>query len=308
VDGADQSELLDCQERLTATPTTIADEIHSLPDVLPKLHQVVCLSTVEQIEAFRCSDGTGKAVPDQRGSRVIERHANVQRSLTGSLKMAHFMATITQTDADMLCRAYHLCGSFIVQDVQGVFLGQRSLLHENSAKRSLSAKNESLDKIVFGVDVLIEQLAKDFLIYISADPHHGKLKKACHGRGQTVDQVSVLFNVHKDGSVGQLVQFFFRGVQVHLPGFGCPLGREGSQGQECHEMSLSFGEQQGKNLVQDIRRRGPLGKLIQPIYETSVGLLNMLMPHIHASLMEGILPQKMGFLRLFLVWHGFEGL
>ena len=80
---------------LAAAFTAVADKIHALLHIFPKLDQIGLIGLIQQRQPFLNIHGPGMAVPDQRSRCHIKGHANFLGCLAGPFYMGHFVTAVT---------------------------------------------------------------------------------------------------------------------------------------------------------------------------------------------------------------------
>src|ERR1019366_8462025 len=133
-------------------------ERHLLLYVLPDLHQVVLQSLVQQIHTFFCIDLARYAMLDQRLGRPAEGHADIHGGIAGFPHVLHLMSAVAGSNAHMRGRVDHLAGSFVVHHRQRLVRSQSLLIDKRTAQLCFAPGEEILHKILFHVQVLVEQL------------------------------------------------------------------------------------------------------------------------------------------------------
>ncbi len=231
--------------------------------VFAKLHQPAVARLLQQVQPFGHVDLAGVAVAGERRAGIVKGHADVQGGITGPVHVHHLVPAVADAHAAMACRPHHFARTLVVHHLKGAIQGQRLLVDKGAPEARVTHK-QGRDKVLFHVDVLVEQLGQQLLVDIAAQPHHGKFKEAGHRRRQDIADLSVRpLHVEKNGTIGQSIQHLLRIDQVHLPAPGCMLGREWADGQQRHQLSFFLAEQQFQDGVQRIRRGCTLGQAIQ---------------------------------------------
>jgi len=191
----EQSKTAGCKHGFATATAAVADEIDLLANVFPKLHEVVAIGCLEQVQPLRGLDGTGVAVSYQRGGRAVEGHADVLRRVAGPADVRHLVTAVADADPPVAGRADHLARPFIVKDMQGILGIKRRLMDEYSTELGLTIGKERFDEVVFHIQILVEELAQDLLVDIIPHPHERKFKKSGHRWREDIGRFAVLLQV-----------------------------------------------------------------------------------------------------------------
>ena len=120
------------------------------------------------------------------------------------------MPAVTEPDAYVLRILDDMRRPLIVEDMIGFFCEQDRFLHKNARQLGIQVKKQTLDEVLFHIDVLVKQLAKVLLIDISSGPHQGKFKEPDHRRGKDKLPHSIVTGIDHKPFLTQVIQEFFR--------------------------------------------------------------------------------------------------
>ncbi len=257
----------------------MADEVHSFPDVLPELYQVVAVGGLQQIEAFGRLHPPGKTVLDQRGSGQIEAHADRQGSLAGLIQVALFVPAEAEPNADVGGVFDRFGGALMVQNVKGFFPRENRFMHQDPAELDFPAAEQILEKILLDVKVLMEEGAQCPLVDVRPHPHQGEFEKTGHGRRQGVDGPVLLLHVHQQSPGAEGIEKISGRGRGDLPEARRFLGSEGLDRQQGDSLRLPFAEKHPQDPEQKFRRRSPLGKAVQAFGQPGVGRFQGMVSH-----------------------------
>ena len=156
----------------TAAPTAIADEIDALSYIFAELNQVLLVCLLKQIHSFVYVHRSGVTVSGQGLSRAVEGHTNIHGCVAILPDMHHFMSAIANANPTMGGSLDHFTGSFVIQNVKCIFIGEDWLVHKNAAKLGFSSHKQVADEVFFYIQVLVKQLTQHFLVDVTAQTHH----------------------------------------------------------------------------------------------------------------------------------------
>ena len=148
----------------------MADEIDPLAHVFAELDQALAAGLVEQFQGFDRVRGAGETVADQGGGHAVEGHANFTRGIASLAQMAHFMATIAQTDPDGIGLTDYSGGPLGIEDLQVRRSVQRFFSRKDAPQAGPAAQKQVGREVRVEVDIAIKQLAEQVLIDIAAHP------------------------------------------------------------------------------------------------------------------------------------------
>ena len=141
--------------------------------------------------------------------------------------MVHFMATVTGADTDMGRCFNDFTGSFIIENMQSVFVAKNRFVDKSSTELSITTCHQFANKILFHIHILVEKFAENFLVDVAAGSHQGKFKKTGHRGWQDVNRFPVLFQIDQNCPAGQLFQNLTGFGEIKFPdltGFVCIKG------------------------------------------------------------------------------------
>ena len=143
---------------LAAAAAAVADERRVFSYVFSDLHQVGIVCPLQHILGLLLGDQPGVlAVLSQRPGYISKSQAHIPGgiNLTGMSRMVGLVPAIAQAQADILGLFNDVGGSFIVQNVVHLGIGQHRLLNIDPAQLGFRHIEQVLDKILFHVHVLI---------------------------------------------------------------------------------------------------------------------------------------------------------
>jgi hypothetical protein len=120
VDGVEEREAAGGDHSLAAAATAVADEIDTLPHVLPELYQVVVVGLLQQIESLGDVHKAGVFVAGKGGGGAAEGHADVHRRVAGPAHVLHLVAAVAHSHGHRWGVLDHLAGSLVVKHLEGV--------------------------------------------------------------------------------------------------------------------------------------------------------------------------------------------
>ena len=140
-----------------------------------------------------------------------------------------------------------------------------ALVDKDASYLCFAGREEGFDEVLLDVEVLVEKLGEEFLVVVVADAHHGKFEEAGHRRRHYERLTMVRVDVKHHAARGESFE------DVAGLGFGllpetrrC-FGGEGLDGKQCDEFGFRRGEQHLEDLKQELGRRRPLGKAVDPL-------------------------------------------
>jgi hypothetical protein len=270
MDGVEQTEAAGRDHGLAAAAAAVADEVDPPLDVLPELDEVMVVGLVEEGEPLRDVHGPGVAVADEGRGRGVEGHADVERGVAGRPDVAHLVAAVADPDAAMRSGLDDLARPLVVEDVEGVFVGEDGLVDEDPPELGLPLGEEGLDEVLLHGDVLVVELGQDLLVDVPPEPHHRELEEAGHGRRQDVVMPLAAGDIDENGPAGEGVEGFLGLGDAHLPGTGGLFHGERLEWSEGQERGLFLADEELENLEEELRGRGFLGGPVEPLDEAVV--------------------------------------
>ena len=173
-------------------------------------------------------------------------------------------------------------------------LGQKNwLLDKDPGQLGIQIKKQALDKVLFHVYVLVEELTQVLLVDIPPGPHESEFEKTDHGRWQYELADSFIVRVHHEPLFTEAVQDLF-GPCLRCPPYGSRLFQtKGPDRQHGYLPGFLLREEDFQDFRKGRGSRSSLREVVDPVFQISVCVSRCQMSHFISRSGQPLLPSSM---------------
>lgn len=179
------------EHRFTATAAAVAYEIDPFPHIFAKLDQVIFIRLAQDLQPLYRINAAGMPVPDERGCRGVEGHADLHRRPAGLIQVGHLMPAVTEAYAAMAGRLYNFGGPLVIEHLEALSGSKCRFVNKHAAELGGPLGKEFTDKVLLDVEVLIKKFRKQLLVNVAPDAHQGKFKTGHRWRQDIVGRITL---------------------------------------------------------------------------------------------------------------------